>query len=257
MAPPPAVLERFGVAGATPVALAGGRGTAWRAGDVVLKPLDMAPEALRWQAEILSSIKPDGFRVAVPLRSRAGDFVVDGWTGWPALEGAHAPRWAEIAAVGERLHGAMAEVARPSALLDARTDPWARADRMAWEEAPVGSAREVPAVARLLELLAPVRAVSRLIHGDLSGNVLFADGLPPAVIDLSPYWRPPAYASAIVAVDAVAWHGADPALLSQLAPDAAGTQLLARALLFRILTDEDPAGATAAFAPAIDHIEGR
>jgi hypothetical protein len=163
---------------------------------------------LRWQAKVLGSVEPDGFRVAAPLRT-PGELVVDGWTAWPMLAGAHAPRWADIIAVGERFHRALAGVERPAAVLDARIDDWARADRIAWGEQPAGRFARVPEVAYLLAARTAVSAPSQLIHGDVSGNVLFADGLPPAVIDLSPYWRPSAYASAIVAVDAVLWHGAD------------------------------------------------
>ncbi len=253
--PPPAtVLERFGVAGRTPVPLPGGRSTAWRAGDVVLKPLDLAPAALRWQEEVLSSVAPDGFRVAVPLRSRRGELVVGGWTAWPALDGAHAPRWPEIIAVGERFHRALAAVPRPSALLDARTDPWARADRIAWGEAPAGDLARIPDVARLLGLREPAGARQQLVHGDLSGNVLFAPGLPPAVIDLSPYWRPAAYASAIVAVDAVLWHGADAAALVPRNGAREARGLVVRALLFRLLADADPAAAARTWRPAIDRL---
>jgi hypothetical protein len=38
--------------------------------------------------------------------------------------------------------------------------------------------------------------------------VLFHDGLPPAIIDFTPYWRPVGYASAIVVADALVWEGA-------------------------------------------------
>lgn len=71
------------------------------------------------------------------------------------------------------------------------------------------------------------------MHGDLLGNVLFAAGLPPAVIDISPYWRPPEYAEAIVVADALCWYGATPTLLTEagVAPAA-----VARALLFRMGT---------------------
>src|SRR5215217_311001 len=104
MPPPRAeVVARFGASG-RPEALPGGQGTAWRVGDVVLKPLDMSIEALRWQADVLRSATCEDVRVAVPLRSRDGELVVDGWTAWPLLAGAHAPRWADIVAVGERLH---------------------------------------------------------------------------------------------------------------------------------------------------------
>jgi uncharacterized protein (TIGR02569 family) len=245
-APSAAVLAAFAVNG-RPERLAGGQGTTWRAGDVVLKPLDMSIEAVRWQADVLGSLDPGGLRLAVPLRSGDGELVVDGWTAWPLLAGAHAPRWPEILAVGERLHRALAGVERPSAVLDARTDGWARADRIAWGEAPAADFAVLPEVSHLLAARTPVSSPSQLIHGDLSGNVLFADGLPPAVIDLSPYWRPPAYASAIVAVDAVLWYGADFELLSTVV-DA---QLLVRALLFRLLASRDPASEAAGFRPAI------
>lgn len=82
--PPPMVLSEFGAAPAASP-LRGGQGTAWRAGEVVLKPLDMSPAALEWQAEVLASISSDGVRVAAPLRSRGGALVVEGWTAWPLL----------------------------------------------------------------------------------------------------------------------------------------------------------------------------
>jgi uncharacterized protein (TIGR02569 family) len=249
--PPAEVLAAFGVS-ARPEPLSGGQATAWRAGDVVLKPLDMSIDALRWQAEVLGSVEPDGFRVAPPLRTTEGELVVDCWTAWPLLAGAHAPRWADIVAVGERFHRALAGVERPAAVLDARTDGWARADRIAWGEQPAGELARVPEVAHLLAARTAVSASSQLIHGDLSGNVLFADGLPPAVIDLSPYWRPPAYASAIVVLDAVLWSGADATLLSVVA-DA---QLLVRALLFRLLATPDPAAAADGYRRAIGFADG-
>ena len=39
-------------------------------------------------------------------------------------------------------------------------------------------------LSRLVAALRPVDAPSQLVHGDLTGNVLFAPGLPPAVIEL-------------------------------------------------------------------------
>ena len=75
-----------------------------------------------------------------------------------------------------------------------------------------------------------------MIHADLGGNVLFHDTLAPAVIDVSPYWRPAAYADAIVVADAVAWSGAGDELVERLLR-AQGDQLLLRAVLFRVATD--------------------
>jgi uncharacterized protein (TIGR02569 family) len=80
-------------------------------------------------------------------------------------------------------------------------------------------------------------STSQLVHGDLTGNVLFADGLPPAVIDFSPFWRPPGYATAIVVGDALLWEGADESLLAAVSRVDDFPQLLLRALVFRAVVD--------------------
>lgn len=105
---------------------------------------------------------------------------------------------------------------------------------MAWEEEPL------PADAMLERLAAqfhPVESPSQLIHGDLLGNVLFAEGEPPTIIDWAPYWRPVGLAAAIAAVDAVCWHGTPIELLPVVGQDIAEwEQLLVRALAFRMST---------------------
>ena len=82
-----------------------------------------------------------------------------------------------------------------------------------------------------------MRLPAQLIHGDLGGNVLFAPGQPPAMIDFSPYWRPAGLALAIAAVDALTWSGADPAILGELADQPELGQLLARAHVGRLVTE--------------------
>lgn len=232
-----------------------GRGTAWRAGDVILKPIDMSPDALRWQEEVLTPLvgRPD-LRVAPPLRSLDGELVVDGWTGWPRLAGRREPgRWDEIVDAGARLSAAMARIPRPD-LLDARNDPWAEGDRVAWGERPAEPVRHVRFVSTLLELRRPTSEKPGLVHGDLAGNVLFAPGEAPAVIDLSPYWRPPSYATGIVLADALAWGNAETEWARKHLPDADALQSFVRALVFRIVTDHlaDPAAPIAdAYAPAV------
>ena len=100
---------------------------------------------------------------------------------------------------------------------------WTTGDQVAWGEQDPGSvlaAAPAPLAGQLRSLLAalrPVRLPAQLIHGDLGGNVLFAPGQPPAVIDFSPYWRPAGLALAVAAVDALTWSGADPAILDKLA----------------------------------------
>jgi uncharacterized protein (TIGR02569 family) len=90
---------------------------------------------------------------------------------------------------------------------------------------------------RLLAHLRPIVAVNQLIHGDLTGNVLFHPQLPPAIIDMVPYWRPAGFAAAIVVADALVWEGADDALVDELANLDDSAQLLLRALVYRLVTD--------------------
>lgn len=234
--PPPAVLSAFGLSGA-PGPLAGGQGSSWRADDVVLKPLDTSEEELAWLEGVLGAIRCDGFRVAPPLRARDGSHVVEGWTAWRAVEGRHEEgRWPEIIAVGERFHASLAGRERP-AFIDRRTNPWAVGERMAWGELPAADFADVKHLPRLAAALRPVAATSQLVHTDLTGNILFDDRLPPAVIDVSASWRPIAYASAVVVADALVWEGADETILGAVAHVEQFEQYLLRALIFRAVVD--------------------
>jgi uncharacterized protein (TIGR02569 family) len=255
--PPSTVIEAFGAIG-EPVALAGGRGLAWRVDDLVFKPSDLAPDEIAWQAEVLSAVHALDVRVSIPQRATSGDLVVDGWTAWSYLPGEHREgRWVEVIDVGGRFHRALVGFDRPG-FIAARTDPWAIGDRVAWGEASIDPYLRVPHVARLAALRRPVDAPSQLIHGDLTGNVLFADDLPPAVIDLSPYWRPTAFATAIVVADALVWEGADESLLDSVADVDDIGQMLIRALIYRLVAaveggfEDDNDAIERRYQPAVD-----
>ena len=234
MRPPAHVVAAFRGSG-EPVSIPGGRGGSWRVGGVVLKRSastdpDLAEAGLAWQA---SHLPETPVRLARPVASTAGRYVVDGWTATAFLPGEHRPtRWLDVIAAGDALHEAFAGVSRPP-MLDERTDPWAIADRVAWGERAAGAPVPTPLTRRLEGLLEPVPVARQLVHGDLTGNVLFADGLPPAVLDLSLYWRPRDYATAIVLVDALTWEGATPAQLAPVLQRSSLHQLMLRALLFR------------------------
>lgn len=235
-APSHAVLEAFGLSG-SPQPLPGGQETAWLVEGVVLKP-DMAPVMLAWQHTLLARLAGrSDFRVSVPLRTTAGALIADGWTAWRYESGSHRERrWTEIIAVGRQLHDALATEPEPS-FLSGRTDPWSIGDKAAWGELPTTEHASDPHLERLVAALGPVHGPPQLMHGDLSGNVLFDDDLPPLVIDFSPYWRPPAFASAIVVADAVAFEGAESDIVEPLLDDKDFAQCLLRALIYRIVTD--------------------
>jgi len=187
---------------------------------------------------VLSDLRSDGFRAAPPIATEGGELVCAGWTAWRNVTGTHAPaRWLDIIAAGDAFHAALAEVPRP-AFIDRRTHPWAIADRVAWGEVDPAGLPPVKHLARLQAAVRPVTARAQIIHGDLTGNVLFAPDLPPAIIDFSPYWRPPAFASAVVVADALVFEGAGPDLVTAAGGlDDHFDQYLLRALIYRVVAD--------------------
>jgi uncharacterized protein (TIGR02569 family) len=221
-------------AGGLPIErLAGGRGVTWRAGPVVLRPAEELGET-EWASDVLSRLERSAeFAVPEPLRDDRGSWTRDGWHAQRWVPGAADPsRVDDVLSAGEAFHRALARVPKPD-FLERRDHPWARADRVAWgeEEGPRDALLD-----RLRAAYRPVHLPEQLIHGDLLGNVLFADERPSSVIDWAPYWRPAAYASAIAVADAVCWNGYP---LDRLASDhdiPEWRQLLVRALVFRMAT---------------------
>jgi uncharacterized protein (TIGR02569 family) len=253
--PPQRVLAAFGAA-AEPVLLPGGKGGTWRAGPTVLKPVDFLPEAL-WRAEVLDAV-PDSaeFRVARPVRTTDGAWVADGWEAshWVAGE-PDVGRQDDVLRAGIAFHAAIAGLSRP-AFLDQRDDPWSYGDRVAWGELPAeGSPAAMALVAPLIAARRTVDLAPQVVHGDLAGNVLFADGLPPAVIDWPAYWRPTAWASAVAVADALCWYDARPDLAARWSHLPEWGQMLLRALIYRIVTEDKARGrmdSAATYRPVVD-----
>jgi uncharacterized protein (TIGR02569 family) len=237
-APPPAgVLRAFDI-DAAPRRLAGGQGETWRAGRAALKPAGELAEAA-WIADLFEALEGPSFRVPRPIRTRTGQACVDGWVAWEYLDavpaGPNGGRWPETVAACEAFHAALAGVPCPAFIAEA-THAWAVADRIAFGEAAYAPAPPFDALAdRMRRLLKPIDLPSQLVHGDFTGNVLFADGRPPAVIDFSPYWRPVGFAVAVVIEDALSWADADPGILALGVHIPEFRQLFVRATLRRIL----------------------
>jgi uncharacterized protein (TIGR02569 family) len=248
--PPAVVLAAFGV-GAEPHRLPGGQGATWRAGDIVLKPAE--GENTLWRSALLADLpaSPD-FRIARPVRTAAGGWICAGWEAMRAVTGEPDPRRVDdVVRAGALFHEAVAAVPCPPHLAR-RQDPWAYADRLAFDDQATAPS---PLLEPLFAARRPVDLPAQIVHGDLAGNVLFADGLPPAVIDWSPYWRPPAWAAAVAVIDALCWHGAAPSAIERWAHLPAWGQMLIRALIYRIATWH-AAGWTAppesAYRPVVD-----
>ncbi|UVY83965.1 TIGR02569 family protein [Brachybacterium sp. NBEC-018] len=252
--PPPDVLRAFGLAG-DPTPLTGGQAGAWRVGGTVLKQ-GVDPLHQEWTGTALGPLDQVGFRLADVRRAGDGRWVVDGWGASGFLPGTSSETgsvdWATVLDAGRAFHAATRALPRPAWLAE-RSDWWAHGDRAAWgdrtEEVMAPLRPLVEALEPLLEPLGP----DQIVHADLTGNVLLEPGSPPGIIDVSPLWRPAAYAEGIVVADALCWHGARADLARRTGVSRAA---VARGLLFRVLTTEamqrdrpDPA----ALARDIDH----
>lgn len=243
-APTAGVIRAFGGDPSGVVALDGGEGTSWRAGDIVLKPAGPLEE-LRWVADFVESLDVgDAVRVARYVRASAGEYIVEGWAATEWLEGCHLrDRWQDTLATARAFHeaAARASAAWPVAMGD-REDPWSRATRVAWAEEPLPPLP--PAAGELVHAMVGLARNApssryQVIHSDLAGNVLFADDwdLPPAVIDISPQFRTVGYAEGILVADAVAWDGARLDFAQQFVDESPSRRAdIARAIIFRVAT---------------------
>jgi uncharacterized protein (TIGR02569 family) len=234
-------LRAFGVRVDALRRLPGGQGVAWTDGLLVLKPVGCAAEH-SWVCEVYAHwTAHDAVRVPEPVRPQSADvpsgWSVDQWGAHVFVPGRDADLLRELAAVkaaSDAFHDAVRHLPRPD-FMAVRDDPWAFGDRLAWEAAePEGDRETLDVIARLQGRLAPVSSPDQVIHGDILPNVLFADGLPPAVIDWPPYFRPAGMANAIAVTDAATFRAAPIELLDDWAAGEDWNQLLIRALLYRL-----------------------
>ena len=235
------------------MALDGTWDDAWRYDDVVLAPVaDNARAA--WSAKVREFLDVDGVRLARPVRSSDGRYVVSGWHAESFITGKPEPRYDEVVSVSVRLHAKMAELERPRFLAQNVTPPFSDvdvftvADQSAWAEDPMREAREhgmlddvdedgersLALISQLASLRRPVHTPEQVVHGDLFGTVLFAGAAAPGIVDFTPYWRPAPWAAAVVVVDAISWGGADAGLVERWSVLPEWPQMLLRALMFRL-----------------------
>ncbi|MDT0187487.1 aminoglycoside phosphotransferase [Microbacterium sp. ARD31] len=248
--PPDRVLDLFAAEGVLE-RLEGGRGTSWRAGDLVLSPGHDESEA--WLAPVqarlavrLDEQSPRSVRLALPVPARDGNLTVDGWAATRFEAGTTPCRdLGVLRATAHLIHAHLASAVptRPVEL-GTTTDQWTVAERQAYDaDAALRAAADRPEpgladlVVRLVAELEPADlGPEQLVHRDLAGNVLLDAAGVPFVIDLSPAWRSPSWAEAVCVLDAVLWLGAAPEALDDWRRGAQ-RQAMLRAALFRLLSD--------------------
>lgn len=198
------VLTAFGILEEVEL-LPGGLNRAFLAGDIVLKyfPNDTEEEVV-WLATMLDSINRNDFRVQKFIRSKKGEYLVDGWVAYEYLAGEfrkdidHIKLEKEIM---QSFHEAIKDEPLPPHYMIERSNPWSIADKMAWGEKPIKCHKRImKAIKKLVNFIEPLDLPHQLIQGDPS-HVLFSDYEPPALIDLSWHYRPADFASAVLAAD--------------------------------------------------------
>ena len=251
--PPAHVLAAFGIKSGEPEPLGEDWDGGWRCGEVVLSMISDHARAA-WSAKVRETLFVDGLRLARPVRSTDGRYVVSGWRADTFLFGSPEPRHDEVVSAGVRLHEATAKLERPRFLTQAPVPPWTdvdvfvAADRAAWEERPLQnlppgapeisdtedrrSSREL--LGQLARLRKPTRSQSQLVHGDLYGTVLFTGSAAPGITDIAPYWRPTSWAAGVAVIDALSWGEADDGLIERWEVLPEWQQMLLRALMFRL-----------------------
>ncbi|TWE23838.1 uncharacterized protein (TIGR02569 family) [Prauserella muralis] len=231
--PPPAhVCAAFGTDAASAEPLPGTG--AWRCDGLVLRPVSDRAHAV-WLARTLAALDVPDLRIAHPVRTTDGRWVIAGWSASRFVSGTPEHRHDAVVLTAVKLHQATAQLPRPD-FLSGRTGIAAVAERIAWQEQD--AELDETKGGRWFEILAPARKPVELpdqvVHGELFGNVLFDGDAPPGIVDFVPHYRPAEWGAAVAAVDAVAWGGADGELLRRWAHLPEWPQLLLRAVLFRL-----------------------
>ncbi|HEY0736546.1 MAG TPA: phosphotransferase [Herpetosiphonaceae bacterium] len=234
-------LERWFVLDGPVARLPGGEGRTYRAGDVIYRR-DANAEENAFIVELYRSIEQRGFRVPLPLRSTSGAWTTaEGWTAWTFVSGQPATiaDLEQVIPAIQSFHRVLARVARP-AYLDRRDSPYDRADRLAWSDAPEVDDRFAALIAPLMQRKRALPDLGcQLIHGDLNEqNILVAPGQPPALIDMTPYWRPAPFALAVLAFWIGPYRG-DAAVLRLFAQIPAFDQMLIRMALRTIFVSQE------------------
>jgi hypothetical protein len=246
----------FGVTG-EPIELPGGVSGVFRYHDVILKPVTDVAEA-EWEQATFAALTPrDDVRWARPIAADDGRWVVDGWIANEFIPGLApvAPNWATVIEYGARFHFATESIEPPTEMLRARSHRWARGERHAFDEEPVALTPVAASIdAELRDRCAPDPTHHQVVHVDLSGNVFLDPDHAPVVLDIAPGFRTHRYAAAVVIGDALLWSGADPGLIELLGPPATAYPLLARALRFRLVTEQIAlaGGVTSAYGGHLD-----
>jgi hypothetical protein len=235
------IAKNFGC-DAEPVLLTGGHGTTYRCGDIILKPVTDNTEANEIADIVANSTPTDKIRIPRPLKSKSGEWISDNFVAWEYLIGEDMEGEYETKiAICDWFSNTVNSSVKPK-FLDSADHAWAMADKVSWGEIKKEYNSDFESLmSPIYSKLEKVTLSPCLIHGDLNGNIIFDKSLPPAVIDMTLYWRPKDFAKAIMIIDGIVCDDAplDIYKLVEHLPEM--RQLMLRAGLRRILEQAEHA----------------
>jgi uncharacterized protein (TIGR02569 family) len=230
------IANKFGSIG-IPKLLDGGQGTTYRSGEIILKPVGFLAES-KEAAEIVSGLTESPLlNLPKAVKSINGNWVEDGYVAWNFVPGTERQGYySEKLKVCDYFGDIFGGLGKPK-FLDLKNDEYTIADRVAWGELERIYPPEQQEIIDLVKSkIRPVNLPSQIIHGDISGNMVFTESGLPGVIDLTLYWRPRNFTKAILLIDAITWEDADPDIYDLVSNEPEIDQLLIRAALRRIVT---------------------
>ncbi|WP_236686127.1 TIGR02569 family protein [Corynebacterium testudinoris] len=189
----------------------------WRIGSIVYARSGRVSTG--WSAKLRTTLQVEGVRIARPVRSTDGRFVVAGWNASTWIDGELARRVDETVGVAVRLADALAGQAPPPA--PEVEDPFVLADRRAWEETA--------------EEYRPLDVPLQVGHADLLASTIYHGTQAPAITDIIPCGapRPHGYTAALVMVDGLIAGAVDDAIVDRFRHIPDIDQLLLRAVAYR------------------------
>ena len=225
-----------------------------RVGDLVVSRVADVERA-NWSAKTRETIVPSGVRLARPIRSTDGRFIVSGWRVNEYSPGEIHARADEVVAAAVRLGEAMAALpvphfaSREVATSATDTDLFDLADRAAWSDNPsrllaVGLTQDTEATAlqqvalenaaQIVQRCHDVPGAPHVCHADMFATTVTSGGATPVVTDLVCVAHPTAYTAAMAMVDAMIAGVANADILERFSFLRDIEQLVFRALLYRL-----------------------
>lgn len=231
--------DGHGASSAAPVtdALDAAWANGWRIGAVAYSRV-LSPVAAAWSARIRTRLKVPGLRVARPIYSTDGRFVVAGWRADSWVQGVLSRRIDETVAAALRLDSVLAGHSIPEHALLAPeecTDPYSRADRLAAQTTL--HPQDDVAVHRALTA---IPAAAQLCHADMLGTTIYSGANPPVLTDVVATARPRGYTAALAMVDGLLGSFVDEGIIDRYVDEIPHLRtLMLLGLRYRIILDAE------------------